>query len=422
MSADFEASSETFDPISDGSNQRNFVVLVAYQVLLRIGWIFKTESIIIPAVLDSLGANGWVRGILPTLNRFGQSVPPILVSSRLARSSLKSVFLFQVTAGMALMMALFPLVWLLPDLGIGQTILFLVLYGLFFVFHGIHMIAFSTLQGKLIPVARRGRLLLVANTVGAIMAMAAAWQLLARWLHADAGDFPLIFGFASLCFGLSAVSSLLVHEPADKPIRHDASRHPRFHQSLLPVVQDGVFRKFALVAFLFGTSMTLFPHYQSLARQELGIPFTSLTTWVIVQNLGTALISLAVGPLADRFGNRLVLRITMLGIGVMPLMALTFAECKSLGTYLYPLVFMLFGLTPVTIRTLNNFTLELTDAPNHPRYLSAVALCVSLPIFVSPLVGLVIDVAGFAVPFLLVSALVMTGWVLTFTIHEPRRS
>ena len=63
--------------------QRNFLLMVIYQVVMRTGWIFKTESVIMPAVLDVLSGNSDVlRGWLPFLNRFGQSVPPLLMARR----------------------------------------------------------------------------------------------------------------------------------------------------------------------------------------------------------------------------------------------------------------------------------------------------------------------------------------------------
>ena len=46
----------------------NTLGIEAYQVLVRIGWIFKTETIIMPAVLDALVDSGTLRGLLPVLN------------------------------------------------------------------------------------------------------------------------------------------------------------------------------------------------------------------------------------------------------------------------------------------------------------------------------------------------------------------
>ncbi|MDP7206768.1 MAG: hypothetical protein QGH11_14430, partial [Pirellulaceae bacterium] len=64
-------------------HRHNFLVVVVYQVILRCGWIFKTESIVMPAVLLSLGAQGWLRGFLPAISRFGMCVPPLLLASRI---------------------------------------------------------------------------------------------------------------------------------------------------------------------------------------------------------------------------------------------------------------------------------------------------------------------------------------------------
>ncbi len=43
-------------------DRRNFVVLVLHQALMRIGWIFKTESVMMPLVLDTLHGGAWIRG------------------------------------------------------------------------------------------------------------------------------------------------------------------------------------------------------------------------------------------------------------------------------------------------------------------------------------------------------------------------
>ena len=89
------ATAEKGSPDSSAPNdnslhqKHNFFVLVVHQVLMRTGWIFKTESIIMPAVLDWLGGTGLLRGCLPMLNRFGQSVPPLLLSRRIKILGLK---------------------------------------------------------------------------------------------------------------------------------------------------------------------------------------------------------------------------------------------------------------------------------------------------------------------------------------------
>ena len=49
-------------------HRHNLLGTVIFQVILRCGAVFKTESIVMPAVLFSMGAQGWLRGFLPTIS------------------------------------------------------------------------------------------------------------------------------------------------------------------------------------------------------------------------------------------------------------------------------------------------------------------------------------------------------------------
>ena len=69
--------SDTRDEIQNSESEirGNFFKIALFQITLRTGWIFKTESIVMPAVMDSISGAGWLRGFLPVLNRFGRSGP-----------------------------------------------------------------------------------------------------------------------------------------------------------------------------------------------------------------------------------------------------------------------------------------------------------------------------------------------------------
>src|SRR5688572_27557227 len=155
------------------TESRNFLVLTLYQILLRTGWIFKTESIIMPAVLDTLSGAGWVRGWLPVLNRFGYSVPPLLMARRIKVMRRKKWSLFITTVYMALSFLAMAALFHVDRNRFGTWLpsFFLVLYGVFFVSIGVNQLAFNTLQGKLVLPTRRGRLLLISNLIGAVTAI-----------------------------------------------------------------------------------------------------------------------------------------------------------------------------------------------------------------------------------------------------------
>jgi len=72
-------------PEIEDHETRNLWTLAVHQVVLRVGWTFKTESILVPAFLDTVFAAGWLRGCLPLANRLGQSIPPVFSAQRLRR-------------------------------------------------------------------------------------------------------------------------------------------------------------------------------------------------------------------------------------------------------------------------------------------------------------------------------------------------
>jgi hypothetical protein len=403
---------------------RNFVVLVIYQVAMRAGWIFKTESIIMPFVLDSLGGSAWLRGMLPLINRFGQSVPPMLAARRLKVMPQKKWAQVASTSLMALCFLALAVIWALAD-GVFTWMpwVFLAIYALFFVSTGINQLTLNTLQGKLVEATHRGRLMLVANLVGAIVAIGCVLFLLPGWLTVERVDYVSIFGFTGFCFAVSAASAVLLVERRDN-YRQAAMRIDRvFGEALRTLREDANFRRLAIVAASFNTTLMLFPHYQALGRgAQLGLAATNLMWWVILQNAGTAMFSFVAGPLADRRGNRVVLQLLLLALCAAPPLALVVAGWGGELSYLFSLVFVLVGLTPVAVRILNNYALEVSEPADHPRYLSTLSLCMSAPILLSPLVGWSIEGLGFAPVFLVITAIVFGGWLLSFTLREPRNT
>jgi MFS family permease len=402
--------------------EHNFLVLVAYQIILRVGWIFKTESIVMPAVLDSIAGAGWIRGWLPLLNRVGHSLPPLLSARRIKSLPRKKWALLIATGFMSLLFLALSFLFygFSRDARWWVPVVFLVIYAVFFMCVGLTQLAFSTLQGKLVPTTRRGRLMLVSNTLGSVIAIAAAIFLLPRWLQTGHPRFDLVFCLSGALFGLSALSVALLSEDADAMSETNWSVAHHLWDAYEVFTQDALFRRLALVGALFSASIMLFPHYQNLGLGTMRMELKSLMWWVVIQNLGTGVFSIPAGAIADRCGNRLVLQVTLLGIAAAPTLAIVLLHVGAAGHVFYHLVFVLVGLTPVVFRTFQNFTLEICSTEDHPRYLSTLGLCMAAPLFLSPLIGLMVDWTGFEVVFLSLAGLVLFGWLITFHLDEPR--
>ena len=402
---------------------KNHVLLVLYQVVIRTGWIFKTESIIMPAVLDAIAGQGWIRGCLPMLNRFGQSIPPVLASQRVRSAAFKKHSLALTTAIMGATFWALACLWLVAGEK-GTWWLpgaFLTLYAVFFVSTGINNLIVGTVTGKFILPDRRGRLMLLSNTIGVLSAVGCAWLLLRNWLSETEGNFFAIFAFTGTCFLLGAAVCLLFKERPDSHGNDFQGVRHLFQVALRTLAHDRKFRRLAMVASLFGMSTTLFPHYQALGRQRLELGLDNLLPWVIAQNIGVFLISVPAGSIADRCGNRIVLRSLLLVLCAVPLLALGLSRSGNFGASWYFLVFCGVGITPVIIRLLQHYCLELVPRQQQPQYLSTLNLAMAGPaILTSALLGALLDVLGFEAIFLSIGACLVLGWMLSALLVEPR--
>lgn len=417
------------DALVERHSTRNLLVLALHQVAVRVGWIFKTESVIVPFFLDTVTPNpalrGVLRGCLPVLNRVGQSVPPLYFADYLRRRSRKKWPLLLTSLLMALPFLALAAVWRARG---GETApwlpgLFLGLYALFFVVVGLNVLSFGTLQGKLIRPDRRGRLLGLAGISGSVCSVLSVLVLMRPWLAEPDHGFAKIFAVTGVGFGLAALLTLFVVEPRDGAVPRATEPRQPFRDAWRAIQRDVQLRRLVIAAMLFMCAMLLFPHYQALGRQRLSRDAGDLMWWVIVQNIGVGLFSLGFGRLADRYGYRLTVRVQMFGVALVPIVALLLASgWITSASRPYWLTFFLLGLTPVTVRSFDNFALELAGPADHAAYLSTLRLFMAVPFLLSPLVGMLIELetVGFTPVFLMMSGLVSTGALLTFRLGEPR--
>jgi len=404
---------------------RNLIVLAIQNIVLRVGWIFKTESVIMPAFLDVIAGQGFFRGMLPVLNRLGQSLLPLLYTGRLRAAPIKKYAVSFTAITMAIPFFILAAVWanIEHQRNFGFVILFLTMYFIFFSATGLNQLAFGTIQGKLIRPDRRGRLMGIAGILGSAAAVTAALMWLKTWINQPNYDgYVSIFIFNGSAFFIAGVVTLFCSEypeAANTPVNKHWTTP--FSDAWVIYKTDKVFRRAARVAMLFICSILIFPHYQMVGREMIGTNNNDLIYWVIVQNISVGLYSPLFGFIADRFGNRLAIRISTFAAATPPIVALLFASgIIPNAKELYWITFVLLGLTPIVMKTILNYTLELVEPEHHPQYLSTMRLCFAVPFVFSPLVGLMVDQLPLEVPFLMVSALIALGGLLTFSMEEPR--
>ncbi len=408
---------------------RNTLWLEVYQVIARVGWIFKTETIIMPAVLDAVVDSGALRGLLPVLNRGGQSVPPLFAAGSLARMPRKQWALLRTSLAMAAWFGILALAWQplaarRPDL---LAVLFLVLYALFSASNGLNQLVVASLQGKLVSPGHRGRAMVVSVAVGSVLAILAAVCLLGPWLEQPDG-FPKIFAATAGFFALASIVPLFLDEPADQPeiVRGstDAMAGQRLFSGWARALEsDPALVRLCLVAACFSAVLMLFPHYQAFARDRLGSRIGSLLTWVVVQNAATGIVSLVAGPVSDRRGTRVVLLWLVALSATTPLVVTLLSLLpRAVAVDWFWIVYAPLGLNPISLKLFTNYALELAPrSADHPRYVSIVGGALAAPFVLSPLIGLAVDAVGFRPVFVAGSAVIAAGAALAIALPEPRR-
>ena len=128
---------------------RNLFALSAHYISLRLGWIFKTETVIMPAFMDAISGAGWLRGCLPVVNRICSSLPPLFFAPRLKDSPRKKLTLSAASFLMAVPFCVLAIAWrqawqpessLVPG---WFPALFLLCYGVVFVGAGLQRLAWG---------------------------------------------------------------------------------------------------------------------------------------------------------------------------------------------------------------------------------------------------------------------------------------
>ena len=402
--------------------RRNFLALALNLIFQRVGWIFKTESIIMPGFVESLTPSGTIRGFLPLISRFGQSLPQFYAAHLVGPISRKKpVFLAFAFLQTAVWGILALGLFLLPGSNSrGALTLFLTCYALHWITYGVTGLLWGTLQGKLIPPRRRGRLLAVSSVIGCTCAIAAAYFLMTPWLAQAPGRYDLIFAATFSCFFIAVLAATRLKEPP-VPGKNDLRFLGFVTDSIHAIRRDANFRLLLLAVGLCYASMLLFPHYAVFGLRRLGLQPGSFVSFVIAQNLVNALGSLFIGPFADRRGNRRALSLLAILLSSIPLVAIGITRLPtSLARPCYTLVFACIGFSPVRMRIVVNYALEITSSERHPQYLSILNTVQSAPVLFSPLVGLAIDRLSFEPVFVVCFVIMAVGAGLTFKLVEPR--
>jgi MFS family permease len=412
----------SIDHHAAGLVRHNVLALGADLSLFLIGLSFASQSTLLPAFADHLGAPNVVIGAIPAVMTVGWFLPALFAAGHTESLSRKLPFVLRYTIWerapfLALALVAFFLARPAPRLTLAVLLLvLLVITGT----GGVLMPAWMNIIGRTVPISLRGRFFAAASIVaslGGLLGSFATAYLLAR--VEPPASYGVCFLIAGMFTGLSYVALALVREPAatktapPTPLRDYLKGIPsllRRDQNLSSflaaravttagAMASGFFTVYALRAF-------------NAPDWWVGMFTTALMAGQIAGNL-------VLGWLADRAGHLRVITLAtaaMLGANVVALVA------PSLQ--LFSLVFVLSGVNQAGINV-SSLNVLLEFAPTieaRPTYLGLVRTALGPVVFVTPLAaGVLADALGFKAIFVLSAVCGGVGLALLIArVRDPR--
>ncbi|HSU73199.1 MAG TPA: MFS transporter [Candidatus Binatia bacterium] len=365
----------------------------------------------------ALGANNTVVGILgalPYIAILFSEIPGAMLLEHFSRLRIYSVA-STLSRLMWLGMLLTPALFMSHPLAALILFFFLAKFGDY-----ISDPAWTVLVADVVPaptrgafVARRTRLI---NIWGMIALVIGGFYLDLFAAH-DLRGFITMFGIG-ICFGIATtLVTLRVKEPQYRDHNHHGFKE-FFHL-------EGDFLRYVVFAFAFNFAFMLAsPFFTAYILQDLGQPYIIFALSTALTNLTKIAVFKHVGKLSDKFGDKPVLLLSVLGTGLVPLVFLLTTPERIwllwIGQILSGIVWAGYDVA------IFNMFLDLTSEDKRAVQTATYSIATSIPLIIAPVLGgfiadnLVFGLAGIPLVFAISMVLRFLSPLLLLGIPEKR--
>lgn len=331
----------------------NVRMLVADSALFALAMSFVGTTTILPSLLVKLSASEVVVGLASGLIGGAWLLPQLFVASAMARVRRLVPIM---AAGAWLSRPLF-LVMALVIAFFGRTapnatiVVLLIGFTIFFALDAVVSLPWFQFMGKALPPRRRGRVLGLSQSLGALGGIGAGVAVRfilspdSPWSFPN--DYAILFALACFCLLGAALALTLLREP---PSALSDQETPSIREvlALLPriLVDDRPFRRLVQVRLVAGFVSMASAFYILYATRKLGLGIEVTGLFVSAQVLGSFVSGLVTGFVQDRLGPLAHLRVMITLSIIAPLLALASGPlARILGQgVLYPYLLLYFFL------------------------------------------------------------------------------
>lgn len=389
---------------------RNFFLNAINGTMTKLADQLASPGLVLPWLLDALGAPATVTGFLTPVRRAGALLPQLSIAGRIRQLEKRSI-------AWAFGAGLFGF-WILMMVPAGlffsgtlAGIFVVILLALASFGRAISSVAFKDVLGKTIPKGSRGTLLAVRATLGGLLAVGAG-LLLRLYVPQSSELWPylLLVGLGGGLWMFSVLPIFLIHEmPGATEGARNGLKEASQGLVLLRTV-PGLRRFLYMRVVLMSVELSL-PFYTLYARRLTGAQASDLGVFVIAASLAQVLSSPFWGRLADR-DSRTVL---MISAGMAALAGGLALVVGGIGfvpanTYLLAMVILLQGFAIAGVRLgRNTYLVDGAPAQERPLYVAVVNTLTGLLTLAGGMLGVVADVYGLPILIAGLVALALLG-------------
>ena len=403
---------------------RNMFGGFIHGTFLQFGMAFSQDTTVLPAFIHALTGSDFLVGMLLSLKRIGVILPQLLFAHFLESKTFKRPYLVWVIYSRSLLwfaLGLFTVFWGMTYPHLTAAVL-LVLLTIFFFAGGLGDVIYSYMIASTISPRSRGKFFGIRYFLGGLAGMLAGYMSHRILSDTDAGLLAQHYGTMFLLtaggLAVAGIGFLTMKEPGDGETVIPRPLKSYLKDISVIIRENKIFRRFILVTmFLAGIYLAL-PFLVIFAKVKLHAPPSQIGVFITLQVIGGSGSGLVWGPIGDRFGYRVVLIGVALVSLLMPVWAIVSGRFfPALFGFSFVLVGLGFRGTDMAKR---NYLLEITTENLVPTYI-ALKNTLTAPTLLFPIVGgLLVDVIGYQLLFGISAAVIGLGFLLSFTLIEPR--
>ena len=405
--------------------RQNFVALAGDYIFFILASSFADSSTVLPSFARQLTASAPLIGLISTAQNGGWLLPQLIAANYVASKERKKPYIiWPCSVGRPLYLLLAVIAYFFGTARPTLTLLTLYLcLALFAACDGLASVPWFDVLSKALPGRRRGRYLATSQIVGGVLAIGGG-AAVRRVLDPKTGlSFPQNYSLLFLCsflfYMVSLVFLLFIKEPLESAHAERASWKSYFPILVATLRDDRPFRRIITARLLTGFAGMASPFFILYGVEGLGLGTAVIGFCLTAQVIGRIIGGGLLGLFIERLGNRLTVLGALSAVTMVPLLALGIgfwanaAPDRALLLYVYPLLFLLMGISMETVMWgYTNYVLDIAPPKERPTYVGLTNTITGL-LVVAPIIGgTILQLTSYRVLFTVALAVYLLAWTV----------